>query len=430
MPNFNHIQLTTYLQCLQINLRHRALAATALAQLAYENNFDVIFLQEPYATGGNTITIHDIPVGYVAYHALDFQHNYGAAIIMKLDLATRLHAANSSTHNHVAAVDLQTPKGQLRFISAYLRPKNDVPTAFMTDVRPQINANTVLCIDSNGKNKAWNSSSNDRNGRELEKLFHEDSLNIENKPLTQLKFIPPSTSFLDITLTGPKAQCIKWLYSSYESLSDHPFIYFEISLEPSSLSALNSLRMKMYPKKYNLNALRAYLSYSINENLQLSNLPKNPTNNEIDQAIINLNKGITDATNRSQEQGWSNSSTRQPWWSKELWALRHKSNVSLKRWASKRTATDSAAYRTAKATYQREMRRAKRDHYRQFTQRSTSTRDIFSAINLLSGKTSTPTLPTTLTVGDKIITGDLNILKSCSDHFFPPEPPTSAIHIR
>ncbi|KZR99528.1 Uncharacterized protein APZ42_004568, partial [Daphnia magna] len=111
-PNSSlRLQTQPIFKCLQINLRHSKLATASLSQVILENSVDVILIQEPYALFTPTPTLSDIPQGYVAFHALGSDHAYGAAILVKLSLATSCRAVSRCVSNHIAVVDLHSSKG-------------------------------------------------------------------------------------------------------------------------------------------------------------------------------------------------------------------------------------------------------------------------------------------------------------------------------
>ena len=109
-------------KCLQKNLRHSKLATASLAEVILENSLNVILIQEPYALCSPTPTLAHIPPDCIAFHANRADHAYGAAILVKLSLANSCRAVSCCASYHIAAVDLPTAKGTVRFISAYLRP--------------------------------------------------------------------------------------------------------------------------------------------------------------------------------------------------------------------------------------------------------------------------------------------------------------------
>jgi hypothetical protein len=87
---------------------------------------------------------------------------------------------------------------------------------------------SIIGTDSNAKKPLWNSCGKDSHGRELENLITRHKLNIVNRPHADLDFIPKGTSFVDITLAGDQIVVSRWLYLAFPSLSDHPYIYFEV----------------------------------------------------------------------------------------------------------------------------------------------------------------------------------------------------------
>ena len=112
------------LRCLQTNLRHSRSVAASLAEVCLENKLDIVLIQKPYAIGSLTPRVSDVLPGYVAFHALDRDHAYGAVILVRLALAIEGRAVSRCSSNSAAAVDLQLPCGRCRFISMYVRPSN------------------------------------------------------------------------------------------------------------------------------------------------------------------------------------------------------------------------------------------------------------------------------------------------------------------
>ena len=77
----------------------------------------------------------------------------------------------------------------------------------------------------------WNSSNTDGKGSELENFIEKNNLNVIKKPKSKLTYIPKHTSMIDVTIAGDKPKVKSWEYLKEDSLSDHPYIYFEIELE-------------------------------------------------------------------------------------------------------------------------------------------------------------------------------------------------------
>jgi hypothetical protein len=64
--------------------------------------------------------------------------------------------------------------------------------------------NSILAIDINERNKIWGSSSTTQIGHSLEQIISAHNLNIENRDQAECSFIPPGTSFIDVTAAGDK----------------------------------------------------------------------------------------------------------------------------------------------------------------------------------------------------------------------------------
>ena len=93
-------------------------------------------------------------------------------------------------------------------ISVYARPSApnissivESPLALLSSELPR----SVIGMDSNAKNRLWNSPVTDTKGRELEDALLLYNLYLANIPTPELDFTPPSTSFVDVTLGGAMA---------------------------------------------------------------------------------------------------------------------------------------------------------------------------------------------------------------------------------
>jgi hypothetical protein len=73
-----------------------------------------------------------------------------------------------------------------------------------------------------------NSRENDSHGRDLEAVTIRHKLNIANRPRAKIDFAPKGTAFIDLALAGDQIVVSWWLYLAIPSLSEHPYIYFEV----------------------------------------------------------------------------------------------------------------------------------------------------------------------------------------------------------
>ena len=187
-------------------------------------------IQEPYAIrkGDSRPELESIPDGFSAFHCLDHDHRYGAAILVKnvFPCTLQMHASSNS----ITCVRLTDGQSVLQLISAYCRPS--IPDLISIIQQPlqevkDLADRTILCLDSNAKSPAWNSTRLDERGKELEAIASRFGFAIANVKKPALDYVPPNTAFIDVTLIGSRIQLNRWRYLSELSLSDHPYIFLE-----------------------------------------------------------------------------------------------------------------------------------------------------------------------------------------------------------
>ena len=308
---------------LQINLRHGRLAAAAFSQTLLDLNIDVALVQEPYAyrdSSNAPLQIPNLPDTYEALHMLDENYLFGAMIVAKKTLRCELLPDLSS--NHVAAARLKLDGVAILLFSIYLRPalpsleSNVLPIlAGSSELLPL----TIIGADLNAKNPLWNSPCLNPRGSELESLLARYPLNIANLPIADLPFNPPETSFIDVTLAGNAIPYQNWHYPDIPSLSDHPFIYFEVAFSCARSTrprrSFNSL-----PPVANLDKCKfqSLLRSAIaKRQLSPTQLVK-PTHSSIDDAVHLLVELISASARNSRLPKPPHSFvSRMPWWNDE-----------------------------------------------------------------------------------------------------------------
>ena len=110
------------LSCLQINLRHCRAAALSLSQFILDSGFDIILIQEPYATFINGIEVKYIPPGYVCFHNLTKDHAYGAAVFAKASLKAS-HCPWGVT-NSISGIRVKIKHKEIFFFSVLVFPSS------------------------------------------------------------------------------------------------------------------------------------------------------------------------------------------------------------------------------------------------------------------------------------------------------------------
>jgi Endonuclease-reverse transcriptase len=415
------------IKVLQINLRHSRLATAALSQTLLDQDTDIALVQEPYATRLNADsppTIPNLPVSFEALHRLDSEHHYGAAILVKKSLKCRLIPDLSK--NHVAAVRLDLDGRAFLFLSVYLRPS--LPS-LETELLPILSFSSslltraIIGADTNAKSPLWNSNCSNARGRELESLLARFPLNVCNLPADSLPFAPADTSFIDVTLVGNAVEVNNWHFPDIPSLSDHPFISFELACSMRR-SARSARVFNFLPPLQNLD--KDKFQEMLRANLKKRKPPpivtdRSATPSCIDDAVSFIVELIT-LSARSSRLLFSSLSTagRMPWWSNELSHLRRETRKTRKKWVSCTTSEKELlhiSFKHAKALYQRALRLAIEQAWLDFCAQASDS-DLLDSLKRLAGNKSVTPFPSLITVDDKTITDPAEILERFASHFF------------
>ncbi len=325
---------TPIFKCLQINLRHCKAASANLAQLILDLNIDLVLIQEPYAEQSINPSPANIPPGYTSFHSLSKDHAYGAAILIKLQHASNGRVKQIGLENSAVIIELSTTSGPMCFASVYARPLLNSPVCLLTKVLSNTNlvSRSIVGSDANSKNKLWNSAMTDSKGQDLEEYIVSHGLTIANKNLSELDYVPPKTSFVDLTLVGNSVMVQRWMFLSFESFSDHPYIYFEISCKPLPRAPAKRAVFKL-PNIASLNEqiFRSHLSNTLKGRLPLA-LPSTPetVQSSVQELCDMIAHSAVAAKKRNPPTPFRG---KMPWWSRELCALRTKTRQSLKRWS-------------------------------------------------------------------------------------------------
>ncbi len=406
------------LKCLQINLRHCKIASANLAQLILDLNIDLVLIQEPYAEQSNNPNPANIPPGYTSVHSLSMDHAYGAVILIKHHLFSQGRVKHTKLDNSATMIELSTTEGTLCFFSIYARPSLDSPVSLLSNLLNQSNclvSRSVVAIDANAKNSLWNSATTDRKGKDLESFILARRLTVANKNKSSLEFIPPNTSFVDLTLVGDCVNVKKWVFLSFETFSDHPYIYFEIVCK----SRVNAATVKTVPKLPAIAAIdeQAFRTHLKNKLKEVAPISLPLSNEIVTSSVQELCELIAEAATVSKKPRLlSVARGKMPWWSHALCALRTKTRHALKQWSNSKTIENRDAYVSCKSNYQRELRTAKKNSFQELSDKSG--KDLFKVLKNISGKCTTVPLPTEITADGCTLNQPVKILEACARHFF------------
>ena len=353
--------MASKLRCIKINLRHSISATLHLIKLMNDLDIDVALIQEPYANknifNNNVIHLPYFPEIYTIHHNLNTEHVYGAAVVTKkVHLAKNITAPSS---NHFAGINL-TKHNSLSLFSIYYRPTQPLDTILKPlEAHKDLN-NTIFCLDSKAKNKMWNSSNTDGKGSELENFIEKNNLNVINKP-SKLTYIPKHTSMIDVTIAGDKPKVKSWEYLKDDSLSDHPYIYFEIELEKTyrvHSGKTTVPRIKNLDKSEYLQTLE----YSL-KTLDIK-WSSTETKEEVDAVVETIKNTISASASRSKVPYKLLSKKKLDFWCEELSMLKDSKQKAYN--AREMSEANESLYREFKSQYQRLLRKSKEKARRKF----------------------------------------------------------------
>lgn len=415
------------LKCIQINLRHSKAASASLSQLVLEREIDIVLIQEPYAVFSSQPFLANVPSGYSSFHHLSSDHAYGAAIIVKNSLVSSCKIEAVGTENHATGIVITTASGPLYFWSLYIRPTHSSPIPVLTPLLSNFHlSRTVLAMDSNCKNKSWNSPFTDAKGEELEALIADNCLNIVNVPRAQLDFVPGNTLFLDLTLAGDKVRVSHWRFLSTPSCSDHPYVYFEVMVSPPVRRGVASRCKRVPPvSQLNLSDLKKCISSKIDLHPAQTVLASETA---LETRISNLSSLISASAHQCKLPATNCRFNRaMPWWNASLAILRSKTRAAYKTWSGLKTSSNKVVYNECKAEYQRELRRAKSNSFKLLCAKS-SDKEIFSTLRSLCGKKNLTSHPSAVEINGHLTTEPASIIAACTAHFFPSSLPSDEHH--
>ncbi|KZS20331.1 Uncharacterized protein APZ42_013009, partial [Daphnia magna] len=150
---------------------------------------------------------------------------------------------------------------------------------------------SIMGMDSNAKNKLWNSKSTDKRGECLESFINQNKLNIANVPVSKLEYIPQKTAMVDVTLGGDDISILNWHFPIEDSHSDHPIILFQVAVAQPKRSTVN----KIVPKLKNIDKMKFLAKLESKVQKIEDRLPLNISKSNLDSIIEELTNDIANS---------------------------------------------------------------------------------------------------------------------------------------
>lgn len=350
----------TRLNCIQINL-HRAKAASSALQQEFSQGTQLGFIQEPW-------TIEDQVKGILTNKCkLVYCKGQGrprAALLLNNSISFIPLSEFLTTDLAAAIIKVKTPMGSKNIIaaSAYFPldggnpPTPEVKKLVEYSKRKKIPL--MLGVDANSRHQVWGSSDTRDRGEYLLEFILQNDLEILNKGSvgTYRHEGLNREEIIDLTISSNDLIPFlkNWHVSLEPSLSDHRYILFDLNFELFEVGQYRN------PKRTDWNLYVQYLKERSRE-LKIkikSSIDLEEQNRMIKEAIMDSYHKACPVTRKSN---WKN-----PWWTKAL--ERTKKEVRRLYNTSKRSEEDKNTYLKALTDYNKDIRKAKRESFRRFTE--------------------------------------------------------------
>jgi hypothetical protein len=301
------------------------------------------------------------PTRFFRFSHLNDNHHFGSMILVKNSLMASIEKCSS---NEITIVKVSSSPSSILLICAYCRPPSlsisstikSYLLAYEADLKK-----AVICLDANAKSPAWNSLVLDKKGKELENLVSRFHLKIGNAKLASLNFIPAGTAFVDVTLVGCDLELNHWYFLKDHSLSDHPYILFDLA---KTLQTPITLRKSKPPRADEINV--GLFNKTLADELEAFDNRLNALSaNDIDSYTEKVTSIIISSARKGKKITQRRSPrSMAPWWTEELEILRKRTRKAYKKWSRSRRTDDRLSFSSAKGMFQYRIRKAKNDSFK------------------------------------------------------------------
>lgn len=402
------------MKVLQINLQNCEMASLAMSKVLLDLNIDIALIQEPFQYYLKGVIPH-LPNNYKLFHKLQ-EARGGALIAIKKSIQGTVLLKSSHS---AATIEFQWGGERVFASSIYTRPVDGIPPASKIRTvlhdNPQIRIPHLLVgIDANARNVIWNSRFTDKHGEDLAVAAMLFGLNILNKPVCS-RSMCVRTAFIDVSLIGDQLldRTKTWSFLDIPSSSDHPYIYFEISVD-ASLTPPSRKHAAWLPKEEDVDLIKF-------QNIVAEALHNNrrapSTQADIDTEIKWLTDIITRSARTCKKSNIRPLVKKMPWWDRNLYILRNNMRKAGKQLARDPSQENIRAVNEHRRVFQQTLRQTR---LKAVTALRTefSNRDPFGALNVLKGA-RLPTIDS-LQIGDTTTADPATIAAELGEHFFAP----------
>jgi len=411
--NNNHIN------CLQINLQRSKSSTAQLNKVIEDQNFDIIFAQEPYVIRGK---VCGFPLRYKVFHA-NCDTPKTAIIVTKP--ALQIISIETFAKAFSTIVYSQFNNKTFALISLYCSPLSDIDQE-LSHIQNSLNTlkpkNLIIAMDSNAHSRVWFNDRDDERGNILNDFIAQNNLLILNNNETIPSYhTTRGESFIDITLINiNSAPLVKdWAVLETESLSDHRYLKFTISDSSPNINFKSTI--KYNTKKANWDSFLSEAQPFVQSlSAQLNDIS---TEVQMNHFIDRFNTKLTQICDKVLPKANSTKhSNTNSWWTQELTAMR--SNVNRARRRYQRCQTDNrprlaTIYCQLKLEYKNKINQQKINSWNEFVETSTRNNPWGLVYKIAKKQLNFDKVNELVTLDGRLITDNKEIAETLLQNLFP-----------
>lgn len=435
--------LTASLKCLQINLQHKKVATTNLANMIRESNIDLAFIQEPYTINNK---VAGIPKTYRTY-SNGSERKRAAIIANNKEMDVIL--INQLSDEDCVVVEIRSQQDKIYAASVYC----DITKDIGIDIRKIENiinhaqgVGTIICVDSNSRNTLWHDTVTNRRGEILEDFLLTSNLYVMNENVAAPTFETiRGKSRIDLTICNSLilGYFEDWRCGEEESCCDHNNITFKINIKKGYYCGetenytgyrfnTKTGDMTKFDDRLKANVVNKFQCKEIeNEDIQKELLEKlkNAELVELETIIHNYQSCIVAACNEAFKKcsrGNFRRGRTVPWWTQELTILRKKVNALRRRFQRTMNNEDlrmerKGKYLDGKRIYEMKLHYEKLSSWKKYCTLTEGSNPWNAIYKIAAGKLRSPTSLTTLLKPDGTFTADTASTINLMIHHFTPD---------
>ena len=345
---------------IQVNLHKCFLAKNCLVQDIWTRSKPTIaILQEPYI--GNSVGPMGVPGSFGCYYGGDYPR--AAIVTHKCDLLL----CPPYSGRDVTTCQMSLEGGEeVYIVSVYCDGlKKEVPCEVVKLLQENRGANFLICMDTNAHSSMWGCDETDPRGEMMEDFIVSNNLVVVNKGKSATYIKGGARTIIDVTLASTKvwSKIDNWRVSESLHFSDHKRLSFNLRTESTPVEKRWVTKSADWKRFQELMTEKSH-GYKGNKYWTPDTVEW-----ELKRVYQDLNHSLSKVCPKSR-MGKTHTNK---WWNKDLSKMRTEGRrLEKQAMRNKDDVEIWTTYRRARNDLLREIRKAKRAAWRDFTNEATS----------------------------------------------------------